>query len=55
MTGAGLVFPAIPPQHIADFWWVYAGVWAALAASIIILTLGRLGVRELDRDPVTAM
>lgn len=54
-AGAGLVFPAIPPEHFADFWWIYAGVWAALAAGIIILTLGRLGVRELDRDPVTAM
>jgi membrane protease YdiL (CAAX protease family) len=54
-AGAGLVFPAIPPERFADFWWIYAGVWAALAASIVLLTLGRLGTEDLDRTRVATI
>jgi membrane protease YdiL (CAAX protease family) len=49
-VGAGFVFPAVPSDRFADFWWIYAGVWAALAAGIIILTMGRLGLADREAN-----
>jgi membrane protease YdiL (CAAX protease family) len=45
-AGPGYAFHAISPDRLVDFWWIYAAVWAALAASVIILTLARLGIGE---------
>lgn len=55
--GAGFAFNAVAPDRLADFWWIYAAVWAAIAASLVVLTLGRLGVSEppAGRASVTAM
>lgn len=55
-AGAGYAFHAVAPDRLVDFWWIYTGVWAALAASIVILTLGGLGAgEETGRTPVTSM
>jgi len=58
-AGAGYAFHVVPPDRFVDFWWVYTGVWAALAVSIVILTLGRLGLTSDDeatgRATVTSM
>jgi membrane protease YdiL (CAAX protease family) len=42
-AGAGYVFTFVPAQHLPQFWWIYAGVWAAAAVALVILTMGRLG------------
>lgn len=58
-AGAGYAFHAVSPDRLADFWWIYTAVWAALAISIVILTRGRLAATyeagESGRAPVTSM
>jgi uncharacterized protein len=57
-AGAGYAFHAVSPDRFVDFWWIYTGVWAALALGTVILTLGRLGVTSdvgTGRTAVTSM
>jgi uncharacterized protein len=58
-AGAGYAFHAVSSDRFVEFWWIYTGVWAALAASIVILTLGRLGTTNdgdaTGRAAVTSM
>lgn len=54
-VGAGYVFNFIAPIDLQHFWWIYAGVWAVLALSIVLLTVGRLGAASSGDEEVTAM
>jgi membrane protease YdiL (CAAX protease family) len=45
-VGAGLVFHWVAEDQISLFWFIYAGVWAALAVALILLTRGRLGLTQ---------
>jgi membrane protease YdiL (CAAX protease family) len=47
-AGAGYAFSVIAPEHMPQFWWIYVAVWSAIAASIVLLTLGRLGAARTD-------
>lgn len=42
-AGAGYAFAFIPAQDLLQFWWIYTGVWSAVAVALVILTMGRLG------------
>ena len=37
-VGAGLVFPMFQGAGLVSLWWIYAGIWAILAASIVLTT-----------------
>jgi membrane protease YdiL (CAAX protease family) len=47
-AGAGYAFSVIAPEHMPQFWWIYVAVWSAIAASTVLLTLGRLGAARTD-------
>lgn len=44
-VGAGLVFRWIAADQLTLFWFIYAGVWAAFAVVLTVLTRGTLGAR----------
>lgn len=47
-VGAGYAFTVIAPEHMPRFWWIYVAVWSAIAVSIVLLTLGRLGASRAE-------
>ena len=54
-AGWGYVFNWILPNDQQEFWWIYTAVWAAMALSIITLTVGRLGASaDAEEEQVTA-
>lgn len=42
-AAAGYVFHLVAADDLERFWWIYAGMWWAIALSLILLTVGRLG------------